>query len=155
MKERRPTATLLTLLTLLSGALAAELLRHFLLSKRPTLHAVLTQPLSLPTASERVQSIMIVNRGRGVATNVLIRVDFPRRSTRPDYWIETTSPPMDVARSDSTLRFTVPRLVPRETALVLLLVKAGSILPTDVSILVEDNLITGNQIEHITTRNGG
>jgi hypothetical protein len=121
---------------------------------RPALHVRLFQSVTTPSEAQRLQLLAITNSSRNVARDLLVRVDYPRRSKRPDYLFETLSPPADVERSENALRFTLRRLAPHETALVVFLLKAGTIVPTDVSVAFEDAVVTGREIEYVTTSNG-
>ena len=146
---RRHKALIQLAAALATSSVAALLIKEFIFSPIPELRAILCQPIPSPLGKGRIQFMVIESTGTKTATDITVKVTYPRTVQPLDYRIESLDRPAEETRTDSFLRFTIARLRPTDVVLIAFAVGPNEITPQNIRVAHAEALMPTRSVAHL------
>jgi len=131
-----------------TASVAGVLVNHYLKGSAE-LQVTLCQPIPNPQNDNQIQFMVIESTGSKAAREITVKVTYPISVQPFDYRIETLDPLSEETRTDSYLRFRIPRLTSGDYALIIFVVGTSEIEPEDVRIAHDECAIPAEEIKHV------
>lgn len=135
-------------LAALAASITGVVVNHYLKGSAE-LQVTLFQSIPNPQHDSRVQFMVIESKGSKAAKEITVKITYPRIFEPLDFRIDTLDTLDQVTRTDSYLRFKIPRLPPGDYALAVFAIGMSEIEPKDVRIAYKQYTIPKEEINHV------